>query len=260
MKKVVLLVVMAALMGGVVGCMQWFTPPEEGIVRITIVRQVAQTQAISPKWIPLQADKVRVRIWHSGTGTNIVRSVTIQTRSQTVAIAVPAQEGYNVDAIAYIGDKHVALTGARQSGVAIDQGQTTDVELVLAQWHSEFDQDSVESGEVYSITCDLGASAGPTLAIFDYGLLYIFDAQTASATWESAAVVIDGKVTLTGHAPTVDAPTPFYALVRIALRPEWNDPNNRGSLWLEMPARFLGEPLHEIIVNPPGGSLNVTIN
>jgi len=260
MKKAALLIVIIALMGGIAGCMRWLTPPDEGIVRITIVRQPLEPQTISTKWVPLQADRVRVRIWHPDTGTNIVRSVTIQTRSQTVAIAVPAREGYNVDAVAYMGDNHVALTGARQGGVAINRGQTTDVGLVLAQWRSGFDRDAVESGEVYSITCDLGASAGPTSAIFDYGLLYIYETQTASATWESAAVVVDGKVTLTGHAPTVDVPTPLYALVRIALRPEWNDPDDGSSLWLEMPARFLGEPLHRIIVNPPGGSLNVTIN
>ena len=261
MRKIVLPIVGLTLLLALAGCMHWINPPvSEGIVRITIMRPATTTQGISPKWIPQQAQKVRVRIWNPDTGTNVVRSIALQTQSQTVAIPVPAETGYNVDAVAYTGTE--ALTGARHGGVNIQRGKTASVALQLAQWHSGFDKKSVQSGEVYSITCDLGGSTAPTAAIFDYGLLYIYSSQTSSAiAMESSAVVSNGKITLSGHAPTVTAPTPLYAVVKIALRPEWSDPaEGNARLWLEMPNQALGEKRHELMVNPATGALSVTIS
>jgi len=70
------------------------------------------------------------------------------------------------------------------------------------------------------------------------------------------------QVSLTGTMPDTDTVATFYSIASIRMIDTWSDydrPSGPVTLHMELPNRHMGEAIHETLVTPPTGGMNVTI-
>jgi len=224
--------------------------------------------AMQPKAIPANADYVRVRIWHAASPVNIVKTFVVQTISVTAEIVLPAKAGYIVDCVSYDFDGRL-LTGDRASGVNVTSGETTTVGLVLMPWSSGCNGDTAcEALAAFNISFNLGAGGGLVSSTFDstglVGAYTSFQDPAASLPGGSLATgsIANGQVSLTGTMPDTAVQAPFYSVASIRMIAAWSDqdrPSGPVTLHMELPNRHMGETIHETLVTPPSGGIDITV-
>jgi len=273
MRRVVVAVITLAVLAGLGGCMKSPDTEAEGIIHITIQPTNVQPQSITPKLIPANAEKVRIRIWHPSSGFNGVSTIALQPQGQTVDIAVPSNNGYFVDAVSYYNvTLPLALTGGRAGGVNVAVNATTNVQITLRAWHVDvIGSDNVAPEAEYAL--DFVATDGGGLITRQ-----TFDTATLRASTTSfqdptaplppfpgtVGVAYDDRIPLTGTAPDVDVETTLYMAALVQFNQYWYDyalPNQaERPMFLELPNRHMEDTLHEITVAPVSGGIVVDIS
>ena len=252
----------------------FFTPGErsEGYLHLVIAPQTV-TAEVSPKVLPENAEKIRIRVWNTDPAYNSVTTVALIPGGQEVDIPIPAGKGYTVDVISYLYDIYpLALTGGRSDEVEIKADDMTEVEISLEPWDvTVTGPDEVGSEDVYSIGF---APADPgdlrTKETFDTATLRVsegdFNDPAVRLPGQTGATVpADGKeIELTAQAPSVEDDTVFYSLALIKFTEDWydgslTDPIER-SMYLELPNRHMGKALHEFTVKPALGGIVIVIS
>jgi len=266
MKKILVGMVAAAILVGLTGCF-WFPQPE-GIIRITLNPNRIATQSIQSKTIPANGDYVRVRIWHQASPVNIVKTLVVQTSSETVDITLPAKAGYRVDCVSYDFDGRL-LTGDRATGVNVTSGETTTVSLMLEAWSSGCSGDTAcEALASFNVLFNLGAGGGLVSDAFGVATLLgsytSFQDPTTSLPSSVLAVgdIGNSQVSLTGTMPDTDTEAMFYSVASVRMIAAWSDqdrPSGPVTLHMELPNRHMGETIHETLITPPSGGIGVTI-
>lgn len=266
MKRLCVAMLMVGLLIALTGC--WPFPQPEGIIRITINPNRITTQSIQPKTIPANADYVRIRIWHQASPVNIVKTFVIETGTVTAEIILPAKAGYIVDCVSYDYDGRL-LTGDRATGVVVSSGDTTTVGLVLTAWTSGCSGDTTcEALAAFNVSFNLGAGGG--LISDAFGLASLLGSYTSFQdpanslpdTVIGADDIGNGQTSITGTMPDTDVEAPFYSAASVRMISEWSDqdrPSGPVTLHMEIPNRHMGETIHETIVTPPTGGVDVTI-
>jgi len=266
MKRIVAVAAMCGLLVILAGC--WLFPQPEGIVRITINPHRIAAQSIQPKAIPLNADYVRVRIWHAASPVNIVKTFVIETSTVTAEVVLPAKAGYIVDCVSYDYDGRL-LTGDRATGVVVSSGETTSVGLVLTAWTSGCSGDTAcEALASFNVSFNLGAGGG--LIADAFGLASLVGSYTSfqdpADSLPDGVIATDdignGQASLTGTMPDTDVEATFYSAASVRMVSEWSDPDRPSgpvTLHMEIPNRHMAETIHETTVTPATGGVDVTI-
>jgi len=275
MRRTIFIVLSVVLLAGLTSCVGLFSEKDEpeGIVSITIAPPEMAPQSIEPKLIPATAEKVRIRVWHPVTGFNQVITVPLLNGPQTVNIPVPAGTGYYVDAVAYLmNSMPLALTGGRTTGVAVVENDVTTANLTLRPWTVEVTGPAtVGPDEEYTLTFVASDAGGLfTRETFDTATL-----RTSTVWFEDPLFPLppmsgpvgaaeDHRIRLTGTSPDVTVPTKLYALALVQFKQQWYDyelpePSER-PMFLELANRHMNGNLHELLVDPTAGGLDVHIS
>jgi|GEM_PF-1895518 len=274
MRREFLCVILGCLVILLSACAQWFdeeTPT--GYVQISIPPSESATQSVSPKEIPNNADKLRFRIWNAARQYNDVLTVALLPQGQTLAIEIPAGDDYIIDVVSYENIGYpVALTGDRATGVDIAADAITNVVLALIPWDVTITgPDEVAPEAEYALffapedaggllTNNIFDTATLRAAQFDFGNPAIPLPAIAGQAVHSDP---DG-VTLTGDAPNVAVDTPLFISALLQFSQDWFDytlaDGAERSMFLELPNRHMGEPLHEIVVRPAIGGVEIDVS
>jgi hypothetical protein len=274
MRREFLCVILGCLVILLTACAQWFdeeTPT--GYAQIRIPPSEPATQSIGPKEIPNNADKLRFRIWNAARQYNDVLTVALLPQGQTLAIEIPAGDDYIIDVVSYENIGYpVALTGDRATGVDIAADEITNVVLALAPWDvTIIGPDEVAPEAEYTLffapedaggllTNNTFDTATLRVAQFDFGNPVIPLPAIAGQAVHSDP---DG-VTLTGDAPNVAVDTPLFIAALLQFSQDWFDytlaDGAERSMFLELPNRHMGEALHEIVVRPAVGGVEIDVS
>lgn len=266
-----LFVLMALALTGCVG--PFATAPEpEGTIRIVVSPPDNQTASIGPKLIPVDATKVRIRVWHEATGFNAVATVIIGAED-AVDIPVPEDAGYTVDAVSYYvkETRPLALTGGRANGVEVVSNAVTNVQVALRPWNTDvLGTDTIEPEEMYDVTV-IPTDGGGLLA------LQTFKGATLHASTTNfddpddplplfpgtQGILFDDRIAFTAVAPNVAELTVLFVTSLVEFSQNWKDmmiaDRTEHSMFIELPNRHMDEDLHQITVDPTAGGLVVEI-
>jgi hypothetical protein len=273
--KLGVLLLSAAMILALTGCMREWTPrPQtEGALRLRIIRPEASTATVEPKVMPEGATKIRVRVWHAQTGYNVVVTVPLSGTGAELSLAIPEDDGYTVDVVSYLitEGRATALTGGRAPDVSVQAKETTSVEVTLLPWTTETSGDeSVAPGDAYTVRMVATDADGLiTLQTFESATLHasMTAFQTVSAALPPApgtlGVVLDDRMSFTATAPNVTKVTTLYVAALVEFTRGWRDDTladvAERSLFVELPNRHMGEPLHELVVDPTSGGVVIDI-
>lgn len=266
-----LLLVLAAISG----CMNRPAPEPalaEGLLRLRVAWPAGGTADTQPKVIPQAATALRIRIWNGETGYNLVSTVPLVVGGLDLNIAVPEGTGYTVDVVSYlmVEGRATALTGGRSPNVAVRAQGTTDVQITLWPWTTESSGDAtVAPGAPYIVRLTATDADGLiTRQTFESATLHVAASsfQATSSPLPTApgtsGVVLDDRITLTALAPNVTVVTTLHAAALVHFTSGWRDPSLAASerdLYIELPNRHMGEPLHRLVVDPSSGGIIITI-
>jgi hypothetical protein len=269
--KAVLLVVVLALCVG--GCLRqpMADPSDQGIIRI-VVAPSAALRGVTPKLIPEEATKVRIRVWHSGTGFNAVTTVTIGDEG-AVDIPVPEDDGYTVDAVSYYvkGRRALALTGGRARDVTVEAKTVTTVEILLLPWHTTAEGDTTVGPEESFVVELYPTDGGGLLTLQTFKEATLHTSTTAFDDPDDAlplfpgsqGILFDDRIAFTTIAPDVSELTVLFVASLVEFNQNWKDTTladrNEHSLFIELPNRHTGEDLHQVTIDPTAGGLVVEI-
>lgn len=266
MKRILIGMLALTILITLTGCFQF--PQPEGVIRITLNPNRIATKAIQPKTIPANADYVRMRIWHQASPENIVKTFAVEAEAVVMEVALPAKMGYIVDVVSYDWDGRL-LTGDRATEVSVTSGETTSVGLVLTAWGSGCSGDiACEALASSSVSFNLTGGGGLVQDCFGSAALvgsYISFQDTSMDHPHGALAAGDisnGTVSLKAMMPDIDVEAIFYSVASIRMIDAWSDRNSPDrivNLHMELPNRFMGETIHEILVTPPSGGIDVTI-
>jgi len=259
---------------GLTGCMRQSVPDphEQGYIRIVVSPSQTETQSISPKVIPDEATKVRIRVWHEETGFNAVHTVTIGNED-AVDIPVPEDDGYTVDAVSYYvqNRRPLALTGGRARDVSVEAKQVTTAKVLLLPWQADVTGDTtVEPEETFEINV-YPTDGGGLLALQTFREATLHTSTTAFDDPEDAlplypgsqGILFDDRIAFTSTAPDVNELTVLFVAALVEFNQNWKDTTlssqNEHSLFIELPNRHTDEDLHQITIDPSAGGLVVEI-
>jgi hypothetical protein len=270
--KLVLLVVVLAL--GLTGCMRetLVDPQDQGVIRIVINPTSVEPQAVGPKLIPADAEKVRIRVWHPTTGFNAVATVTIGG-ADGVDIPVPAGTGYTVDAVSYVVKEHrpLALTGGRKQNVAVERRVVTNVQIALRPWQTEARGDTTVEPEDPFVVEFVPTDGGGLLALQTFKEATLHTSTTPFDDPDdplplfpgSQGILFDDRITFTTVSPAVTELTVLFVATLVEFSQNWKDVTipvrDEQTLYIEFPNRHMGEDLHQVTVDPTAGGLVVEI-
>jgi hypothetical protein len=257
------------------GCTgQWGPRPQaEGTLRLRIARPETSSATLEPKVVPAGATKIRVRVWHAQTGYNVVATVPLGTTGTELNLAVPEDDGYTVDVVSYLiaEGRATALTGGRAPDVRVQAKETSSVEITLRPWTTGTSGDeSVGPGDTYTVRMVATDADGLiTRQTFESATL-----RTSTTTFQAASaalpttpgtlgVVLDDRMSFTATAPDVTKVTTLYAAALVEFTRGWRDDTlasaTERSLFIELPNRHMGEPLHHLVVDPTSGGIVIDI-
>jgi len=271
--KLILILVVLAL--GLTGCMRQslVDPQEEGVVRIVVNPSSVAPQSIGPKLVPEDATKVRIRVWHPGTGFNAVATVTIGD-ADGVDIPVPADDGYTVDAVSYYVKERrpLALTGGREQDVEVQRRAVTNVQIALRPWETEARGDTnvepedpfvvefvpTDGGGLLALQTFREATLHTSITVFD-------DPDDALPLFPgSQGILFDDRIAFTTVSPDVSELTVLFVVALVEFSLNWEDKTiadrDEQTLFIELPNRHMGEDLHQVTVDPSAGGLVVEIS
>jgi len=247
-------------------------PKAEGYVRIVVNPSSVDTQSISPKVIPDEATKVRIRVWHAETGFNAISTVTIGDEDG-VDIPVPEDDGYTVDAVSYyVQDRRpLALTGGRAHDVAVEAKRVTTVKVQLLPWQTDaVGDETVEPEDTFEL--DLyPTDGGGLLALQTFREATLHTSTTAFDDPDdplplfpgTQGILFDDRIAFTSVAPDVTELTVLFVAALVEFSQNWKDvaiaDRDEQTLFIELPNRHTGEDLHQITVDPSAGGLVVEI-
>lgn len=271
-RRHVILVVILALI--VSGCMRRsvIDPSEEGVIRIVINPTAVSSNAVTPKLIPEDATKVRIRVWHEDTGFNAVTTVAIGGEDE-VDIPVPEDEGYTVDAVSYYV-KHrrpLALTGGRAHDVSVEAKVVTNVQIALRPWDTDATGDeTVEPDGTYTVEFT-PTDGGGLLSLLTFKEATLHTSTTLFEDPDdelplfpgTQGILFDDRVAFTAMAPDVTELTVLFVASLVEFNQNWRDATlavrDEQSLFIEFPNRHMGEDLHQVTIDPSAGGLVVEI-
>jgi len=270
--KLVLLLVFIAL--GVVGCTRQTIVDrgDEGVIRIVVTPPVAGSAAVTPKLIPADATKVRIRVWHASTGFNAVTTVTIGGED-SVDIPVPEDDGYTVDAISYYVQhrRPLALTGGRAWNVRVEPKEVTTVQIGLRPWETDTAGDTTVEPEESFVVEFTPSDGGGLLALQTFkeatlhtSIIAFDDPDDELPLFPvSQGILFDDRIAFTAVAPDVTELTVLFVCSLVEFSQNWKDTTiasrDEQSLFVEFPNRHMGENLHQVTVDPTAGGLVVEI-
>ena len=265
--------VLALLLGGCTT--PWLVAPdEEGLIRIVVSPSSVQALTLHSMAIPSDATSVRIRVWHPDTGFDAVRTIDLGGTNTAVDIPVPEDTGYIVDAVSYYmkHNRALALTGGRTYEVAVSAKETTNVQVELFPWTTATTGDeTIDPDTSYTVEV-LPSDAGGllTLETFRSATLHssttdFQDADDALPLYpNTAGIPFDDRIVFSSLSPDVSEITTLYICALVEFVPNWCDPalNDRSeqTLYIEMPNRHMGEPLHQVTVDPTAGGIVVEIS
>ena len=265
MKQLCVAALTIGLLIALAGC--WLVPQPEGIIQITINPNRIATQSVEPKTIPANGDYVRVRIWHNASPVNIVKTFVVDSATVSADIVLLAKAGYIVDVVCYDYDGRL-LTGDRATGVVVSSGETTTVGLVLTAWSSGCSGDTAcEALEAFNVSFNLGDGGG--LIANAFGTASLLGSYTS---FQDLAVSLpdgvltsgdigNGQVSLTGTMEDTDVEATFYSVASVRMIAKWSDSVGPGpvTLHMEIPNRHMSETIHETLVTPATGGVDIII-
>jgi len=275
MKRWLTAVALVGLTLSLASCMNLWPedPVETGYVQITIAPTDTTPQRLGPQAIPANADKLRLRIWNLQTGYNDVVTIALLPPGQTVAIEIPAGDNYIIDALSYENTGFpVALTGDRATQIDIALDDVTPVALVLMAWDVRITGDDTVAPEADYTLFFAPEDGGGVLSndTFETVTLRVapFDfadpAIPLPAIAGLAAHTQPDGVTLTAQAPDVAVDTTLFIAALFQFNQDWYDyslPNvAEQSMFLLLPNRHMAQALHEIVVEPSIGGIEVDIS
>ena len=252
----------------------FFTPGErsEGYLHLVIAPQTVTT-GVSPKALPGNAEKIRIRVWNTKPAYNSVTTVDLLPGGQTIDIPIPAGDNYTVDVLSYEYDTYpLALTGGRATGVDVAADAVTNVAISLQAWDVDVSGPNEVAPEAeYTLTFFPSNGGGLlTTDTFDTATLRVSEndfsdpATPLPAIAGTVAHAKEDRIDLTAEAPDVVDETAMYALALVQFTQDWfdyalPDPAER-SMFLELPNRHMGEALHEFTVRPAVGGIVIVIS
>jgi len=257
-----------------VGCMNLWSSKdiEEGLITIIVPPSGGTVQHITPKVLPDSAEKVRIRVWHPDTGFNVIATVDRNGKPQTVDIAAPEGERYNVAAVAYLmrDGRPLALTGGLTPNVTVHAREATTVSLTLQHWDAEYKtEDPIEPETTFSVEI-IVSDAGGLITLETLQAAQLYASTTAFQDPETAlpanlvhGIVNDGRMTFAMTAPEADKETTLYLAALAQFTSAWDDRSladpSEYTLYLELPNRQMDRPIHEVTVDPSTGGIIVEI-
>ena len=270
-KLVFLIVVLAFAIGG---CMRqsMIDPANEGVIRIVVNPSSLHPSSVTPKLIPAEATKVRIRVWHTDTGFNAVTTIAIGGEN-AVDIPVPEDEGYTVDAVSYYvkHSRPLAFTGGRAHNVTVEPKVVTTVQIALRPWETEAAGDTTAEPDESYVVEFIPTNGGGLLTLQTYKEATLHTSTTSFDDPDdqlpffpgSQGILFDDRIAFTALAPDVTEITTLYVASLVEFSQNWKDTTlaNRSEqpLFIEFPNRHMGEALHEVTIDPTAGGLVVEI-
>jgi len=258
------------------GCVQpWVgSLQEQGVIQIVVHRTDAEGTGIRPMTIPSKADYVRIRVWHPESGFDTLRTASLGESPSIMDIQVPEGTGYRVDAVAYYvrDGRALALTGGRSNNVQVMADALTEVQLALHPWATSVDgTETVKPSNLYEVEMTPSDAAGLlSRETFRSATLHVATTQfddpddPLPAYPGTQGVVFDHRIVFASTAPDVTEETTLFVTALVEFVENWKDTNlndrSQHVLYIEMPNRHMGEPLHELVVDPTVGGIIVEIS
>jgi len=256
-------------------CADLWSDTEEptGYARIRIAPRETTSQSVEPKEIPAIADSLRFRIWQPTTQYNDVLTVNLQTPGLTLAIAIPAGDNYIIDVVSYQNIGYpVALTGDRATEIDIAADEVTNVALTLLPWDVTITGPDEVAPEAEYTLFFAPEDGGGLLTDNTFDTVTLRASQIDFSNPAVALPAIAGQaihsepdgVNLTGEAPDVAVDTDLFIAALFQFTQDWFDwtlPNPaERSMFLELPNRHMGEALHQIVVRPSVGGVEIDVS
>ncbi|MFC2077263.1 hypothetical protein ACFLTM_00450 [Candidatus Bipolaricaulota bacterium] len=249
------------------------TEAPTGYARIRIAPRETTSQSVGPKEIPAIADSLRFRIWQPTTQYNDVLTVNLQTPGLTLAIEIPAGDDYVIDALSYQNIGYpVALTGDRATGVDIAADAVTNVTLSLQPWDVTITGPDEVAPEAEYTLFFAPEDGGGLLTDNTFDTVTLRASQNDFSNPADPLPAIAGQaihsnpdgVNLTGEAPNVAVDTDLFIAALFQFTQDWFDwtlPNPaERSMFLELPNRHMGEALHQMVVRPSIGGVEIDVS